>query len=290
MMTTLTRIAFGAVLAVLAACGNAKPIIDKFGDAGPDAEATNDATTGDAADGGVDAGPDAAPSDAPKADATATDANASDGAPPVCPAPVTDTNGLLVNGSGIAVEASVKADVTVSAVSRCFDLKCPNDFGVQATHLGLAAADGKTWKLFVQLPDLPTDLIRVGDAFTLDVTASVKQTIVFRVVNQSVVLARDGKLALFVAKTGGASVPVLPDVSAYGLGLQDAGVVCEGATAPNCLRRGHAVRATFAGASTVVSPGQTTTVGTLSFTSTKFDELALCDAPSIASLGGFVPR
>jgi hypothetical protein len=317
----LTRIALGAALATLAACGNTKPIIDKPGNGGGDADAT---VTEDASnDAPVDAAAPDADATSGTHDAAATetrgsndaethadtvaDGTANDGSDsrpdaisdgeasdrlPMCAGPYAVVEGLLVDDAGKAIEASFKANVVVGGVSTCTASTCPSDIRPGGKKISVSAADARTWTLFVNLPDLPTEYIRINDAFTLDVTAAIDGGFFYRIVNQTVVLAMAGKPSLFFAKTTGNPIPPLPKLDAYGITFEQGAATCD-SLGIGCIERHRMVRVSFDGASAVVAPGETAHVSSLSFASSHFNEsppTGFCDGTGDLLMGGFLPR
>jgi len=189
--------------------------------------------------------------------------------------------------------ASVKASVTVAASSR--------QSGDVDTVV-LNAATGEHWTLTLHIPELPADLVKVGDVFDLDVVAGKSLgPDPFAGDNQTIVLSHGTQLVLFAAVLSGSYQPsgyrpaALPRLSNYGIVLADGGVVCaDDVTAlfhPGCPRRGHDVAATVGTVTGVVGRGATARIGPLSLSLSVFDDHVDgggCDTPAPTRIAGFM--
>ena len=205
--------------------------------------------------------------------------------------------GVWVDGSVRDVTgplmASVRASVTLTASSR--------ESGAVDTVV-FNGPTGEQWTVTLHIPEMPADLLKVGDVFDLDVVAGkFLGPDLFPGNNQTIVLAHGTQLVLFAAVLSGSYQPsgfrpaTLPSLSSYGIALGDGGVVCADPVPmvgnPTCLRRGHAVTATIGTTAGVVARGATTRVGPLSLSLSVFDDHVDgggCDSPAPTRIAGFM--
>jgi len=81
----------------------------------------------------------------------------------------------LLADDGTAVLMSLTAQVTVVSFDQVAGPKCNTSTGSAATVSRLIVEDATTakrWTIYLRLPDLPTDLVKAGDALDLKLTAS----------------------------------------------------------------------------------------------------------------------
>jgi len=211
---------------------------------------------------------------------------------PVCGYPGVSVDGSIRDVAG-PLKASVKASVTVTASSR-------QSGDVDTVVLNGPA--GEQWTVTLHIPEIPADLVRVGDVFDLDVVAGKSLgPDPFAGNNQTIVLAHGPQFVLFTALLSGSYQPsgyrpaTLPSLSSYGIALADGGATCADPVPivgyPTCPRRGHSVTATVGTTSAVVARGATSRVGPLSLSLSVFDDhvdAGACDSPAPTRIAGFM--
>jgi hypothetical protein len=156
-----------------------------------------------------------------------------------------------------------------------------------------AAADAREWTLYLLIPAMPADFIKVGDAFDMHIDAKRQGGVTANpTTDQTLVLARAGKAIVFATDmqvmSGG---PPLPDLLPFGIAVSDAGTTCE-TTSGSCDGRSHALRVSVAtDASIVLAAGQTGAIGGLSITNAGLNEFLHnrpnCDRKSSTRFAGF---
>jgi hypothetical protein len=136
---------------------------------------------------------------------------------------------------------------------------------------------------------MPPDLIRVGDAFDLKVDASVDATF-HPTVSQTVALSLAGKLIVFASNSSLFYRVGLPDLTAFGVAIEDGGAFCGSAATTGCIPEAHALIVMVDGSRATVMPNHATTIGWLSFTAgntTALVDTGFCDAKSGTGMAGF---
>ncbi|HMF43659.1 MAG TPA: hypothetical protein VKQ32_23455 [Polyangia bacterium] len=229
-------------------------------------------------------------------DAGSTGAGGSGGLP-ACADPQYGTMEINIAGPDAAlVTTAAAAQVTVISADNCASAMCawtdPFIPGATISDTSMAtarfvvAAGSQQWTIYLNLPGVPGDLVQIGDVFDMTIDASVDQT-VYDSVNQTIVLARGGKLVLFASWRGSAMGPPLPSLELYGIGLSDVGPACERSI--GCMDLPHAVRVDNETGTAVARVGQTVQVGTLSFTNGRTLSYpdTNCDSKAWAQVGGF---
>jgi hypothetical protein len=200
----------------------------------------------------------------------------------------------IVGSDGKPIEADASGAVTVASVDSCSAGTCPSiDLGVsldQATRIGLTAGDGRSWTAYLRDTAMPSDYIKVGDPFDLTIAAAAETTF-YRTFDQTMVLARDGKVIVFAASLQRFFGLSVPNLRAFDMAVLDEGAYCQSFVSFGCLPRPHAARVSMAtDASIVLYPGQTKAIGGLSITNGNFTEnvdTGSCDAKSRTAIAGF---
>jgi hypothetical protein len=203
---------------------------------------------------------------------------------------------------GMAIATNTTAAVTVTAVDSCATVSCPSQWipisgstGVgptvdsSATRFVLTAADTRTWILYLRNTDMPSDLIKVDDAFDMTIQARVDPTL-YPTLNQTIVLAQGSSLKVFASDQNGFGPPPLPKLEAFGVAVTDVGALCQVETAFGCVPRPHAVKVVTGTESATIAPGASTRIGGLSFTNGGFLELkdtGNCDSKGQTLMAGF---
>ncbi|HXU03954.1 MAG TPA: hypothetical protein VN903_23490 [Polyangia bacterium] len=182
--------------------------------------------------------------------------------------------GSIIGAGNQPVSANVAAAITVSSIAivSVFD-------GVETQIIMASTASSERWTWTLRIPNLPADLIKMGDSFDLTVAATST--------SQTVVLSRGGALVAFTASLSQDPLSV-PALDAWGISVADERVLCEDANLP-CGRRAHVARITSGGESAMVVPDQTVTLHDLSFSVNRFEEIFSggCGLPSFTMMGGF---
>jgi len=143
--------------------------------------------------------------------------------------------GLFSDEAGKPVDRSFAARVNVIRVDDCSS-GCPSSVRVDARRIVFedptqdavdAGPGGQRWSFYVLLEGLPRDLIEVGAAYDLTLSA-MRDAIPFGggALSQTVVLAREGSLVLALI-TETARFPRPPDLSAFGLSFSKQASTCE---------------------------------------------------------------
>ncbi|MFL5305920.1 MAG: hypothetical protein ACJ8F1_11945 [Polyangia bacterium] len=160
------------------------------------------------------------------------------------------------------VLTSVSAAVTVVSADSFSSGNCPFFFfpflpksSTPSTKLVLESADQTRWTIYLQIPNLPADTIRVGDTLDLAITA---QTAFFQGNEQAITLARDGKLIAFSYsgwQTG------FNNFQTFGITLGDDGPVC---SVVGCGYVPHALHVAHGTETADIRQGETRQVGDVS--------------------------
>jgi len=206
----------------------------------------------------------------------------------------------IAGPDGFVVTTAVTAVVTVTAVDSCATASCPDriqppaplggivlvDAG--ATRLVLAAADGRTWTLYLRNTAMPGDLIKVNDSYDMTIEARAETTFITSF-DQTIVLAHGADLVAFASNQYMFGLAPLPQLGAFGISVTDGGAYCERRGSSGCLVLPHALQVTV-GADTATVLDGTARVGWLSFSTVNFAELrdlGACDSKSRSLTGGF---
>jgi hypothetical protein len=201
------------------------------------------------------------------------------------------------NNRATVLDTNLTADVTVTAVAASNRTDCGNG----AQRLSLAAADGRTWTLDLNVDGLPANFIRKGDALGLTVaTWPGGRTIGGSTLSQSVVVTRGGKTilvtwfgsadAIFPGSPKGVGAPA--PVTIAGVNLADDGIICEYYDFPSCQIQPHRALITVGASSAAVSPGQSVSVGGLQVVLQRFEDdvdLGSCDKLGHLTFAAFAP-
>jgi hypothetical protein len=208
----------------------------------------------------------------------------------------------IVGSDGMPVAAPATATVSVTSIDSCAQVTCPavstvssGSISTAASRFTLTALGPLEWTLYLRDSAMPSDLIKVGDTLDLTIAAGHNSTFYQQNLDQTMVLSRDGNLIFFAAGLARSFQLVTPKLDAFGIQISDAGVVsCQsGWSLPVCAARSHGAYVTVGGAAALLTEGQTSTIGWLSFTNASFTELddtGGCDAMSATIMAGFRAR
>ena len=212
-----------------------------------------------------------------------------------------DVELAIVGADAILIDTRVTAAVTVASVDSCGAVTCPSYFpglsagpniSVIATRIVLTGTGSQQWTLYLHITNMPSDFIKVGDAFDLTVDASVDKGL-WGTISQTVVLSHGPELIVFAAFNSNYNGPRSPDLGAFQIDVADGGGVCDTRESGVCGYRLHIARVTVAGVpggSGTVPPGQTGRIGWLSFTNGEFGQpigISGCDSPARTLMAGF---
>ena len=208
---------------------------------------------------------------------------------PACSGGSAVSASVAISGAdGMLVAEWVSDAVRVTSVITCPSDQCTGPPGT--TRILLSGDDPGERELILTNVAMPSDFIKVGDRFDLTIDAAVDESL-YRTVDQTVVLSREGNVILFGAKLQrfGRLLP-LPNLLPWGITFSDGGPTCTSAS-PTCAQTSHALRVSVAtDASILLSAGQTGTTGGLSVTNGGSTELfgnGNCDAKSTTQIAGF---
>jgi hypothetical protein len=174
----------------------------------------------------------------------------------------TSACGLLVTTTGPSylwhvpiLEANLSADVMVKSVGLAAD---PSDCSGQL--LTLAAADGRTWTMELNVTDLPKDFIRVGDKLGLTVASwAGANSSMGHDISQSLVITWDGKTILVTWRQSLNAMQGPPGpASLGGITLASAEKLCETAAG---WGRYHRALVSVGSDSAKVAPGESVEIG-----------------------------
>jgi len=203
---------------------------------------------------------------------------------------------IVAGRNEYVLTSPMNAHVTVTAVDDCATTACewllPYDTGAAATDQSTTASritvsDGvDQWMVFLRLPGMPADVVRIGDTFDMTLDAWLEQT-AGDAFNQSLVLARDGTLFVFASAMEAFGDLLLPHLDSFGVDLADAGALCQ--LTIGCQDRPHAIQVTTLSAAGAIAAGQTTTIGDFSITNGRTIEFGEtdCDWKNRSQVGGF---
>jgi len=250
-------------------------------------------------------------------DAASPDVSADAVGYPACTADIrgsTGEPGCVLGPDGTLDTTGTSGNVTVVSVDDvaadgCGGLYASVDASVSSSGTGpakrlvLRAQSQQQWTIYVRIPGLPSDLVKVGDQLDFaDDASAVPRAFSIVTINQTVVLSRAGRLVLFTSslkespQVPGDVVPpvplLLPALDAFGVAVADGGatcgsLLCEAGGA--CAFRGHQALVTVGAQQAVVPPGQTAQLGNLSFSVLGFVEQGCdCDGFSTTRMSGFM--
>jgi hypothetical protein len=193
----------------------------------------------------------------------------------------------ILESDGTLVATSVTEAVSVTAIETCPSDTCTAPAG--SYRMSLAGAAPALRELILTNTAMPSDVVGVGDELDLTIEAAVDQTL-YRTVDQTIVLSRDGDAILFAAKLQRFGSPPLPNLLPFGIAVSDAGPNCE-STSTACGQRSHALRVSVAtDAALVLGAGHTGTIGGVSITNgglNEFVDAGGCDTKSTTLFAGF---
>jgi hypothetical protein len=198
----------------------------------------------------------------------------------------------LLDSDGNLVAAPLAAAVTVASVDSCTMVACPAvavqpPVNAMETRI-VVTAGAQSWTLYLTNTAMPSDLVKVGDAFDMTVQASTDIQYVTSI-SQTVVLAHGADLVLFAADLSttlwvlpatvpGGQPPPLPNLNAFGITLVDRGTDC----ISGCSKSPHGLGVTVGTYMTYLVGQGTIRAGWLSLTSGQFNEgvnVGMCDFP-----------
>jgi len=214
---------------------------------------------------------------------------------PTCPAGVpVEVAGTILAADGQPVAAPVTATVTVTSVDGCTTSSCGCELCTATkANLRFVLADtgaARTWTLLLRIPDMPAEFIKAGDVLDMTVAASA-DIAHFTTINQTIVLARAGKVVAFTAHLASFFDQPLPQLDSFGIGVSDAGILCQRSNvADNCIVRPRAARVMIGTDIGTVADGQTRQVGGFSFSIGRFVQFVdtgFCDSKSETVMAGF---
>jgi hypothetical protein len=144
-------------------------------------------------------------------------------------------------------------------------------------------ASSQVWTIFLRVPTVPPDLVRVGEALDLKLTGGYVSA-PFPAATQLIVVSRAGKLVLF-GLVGGTMSGAITD----GVTLQDADVACD--PGGGCRWIADRARITVGGTAALIDPGHAKIVGDLSLAVDRFHRFnpggGGCDGNNEARMGGY---
>ena len=200
--------------------------------------------------------------------------------------PTTTATVAILESNGTLVAAPVTEAVSVATIETCPSDTCTAPPGSYQIFLAGVAAERE---LILTNTAMPSDVIKVGDELDLTIEAAVDQTL-YRTVDQTIVLSRDGDAILFAAKLQRFGSPPLPNLLPFGIAVSDAGPNCESVSTA-CGQRSHALRVSVVtDAALVLGAGQTGTIGGVSITNgglNEFVDAGGCDTKSTTLFAGF---
>ena len=184
------------------------------------------------------------------------------------------TGGELSWPSGMSRQ-SISIAVTVASVTPTSD---PTDGPRAFQEITLASAAGEIWTFRVGMMGLPANLLTAGETVTLDVVFSSGVPLIS--------LARGGRLVIFFYDYHAFMGPFLPNLTKFGVSVTDAGVSCSNES-PSCTVSWHSVRVTAGGASQVIAPGSSATLGSLTVVLDRFQQSDCFDPDQAFVMGGW---
>jgi hypothetical protein len=180
----------------------------------------------------------------------------------------------LDNADGSRVRTLASTAVTVTGV---------DTVGHAVT---LAGDNQRQWTLHLTDAAMPSDFIKMGDAFDLAVDDDTSGATIGWI-NQNLTLSRGGQLIVFAADH---SVSV-PSLDAFGFKLSTSGPTCttyQNPVSSMCSWSQHDIRVESGNESVVIGVGETAPVGGLTFTNGAFLTYSWCgDMPSVIRMAGF---
>ena len=169
-------------------------------------------------------------------------------------------NNIIFGADGVALVQPTTGSFMVLANESCATI-CA--YGrLTARRISLQEVGGsRQWTLYLDVPGMPSDFIRVGDTLNLTVDASQAYDSFQAIPNQTVVLTRNGALIAFQS---GRLDATRPQLDSYGITTAVLAGFCR--TYSECaIDDVHALRVTTANGSIELMPGETAMIGTLSF-------------------------
>lgn len=200
---------------------------------------------------------------------------------PICATPANFYDSCAFGPQQSSLIGQVSAPVTVTQVDDVSaDSPCSDSYmavGVTRRFL-LRGPAQEEWTVVLRIPELPADLIRVGD--TLDFSANFFN-------GGGIVLARDSKIVAFAYSYSYFMAPYPPDLSAWGMTISDAGVIDCSDTVGECHRQGHRAHVTIGTTNGEVGRGQTAHIGGYSISLERYDFVQCFDPNQGISIAGF---
>ncbi|HXU64002.1 MAG TPA: hypothetical protein VN962_20025 [Polyangia bacterium] len=208
-----------------------------------------------------------------------------------------DVESCIYDADNKPVFTTVNAAVTVASIDQvpagnCSFFKFPfaTTSSPPSSKVVLETADHQRWTMYLRIPHMPADAIRIGDSFDLAVSGSTPFFASFSPPDQTISLGRSGHTVVFAYAGPGVSSLDFP----VGIMIRDAGATCQDPPIyAQCYGFAHHVASVSFGADTaIVQEGETRTVGDLALTLSHDvawqDSPAQCDGSSYTILGGFV--
>jgi hypothetical protein len=197
---------------------------------------------------------------------------------------------LLKTPLTVAVKVVTSDEVAAGACSdTAFDRSTPMGSSDKTSRSILEASDGRRWTLYLRIPDMPADRIRLGDTFDLALDASEDNTAFFTTLNQTVTLAKAGRLVLFVSTLNRRTFTV-PNLSSFGIDVKKEAATCESpADFTGCGRRGYSTYVAIGGQGRTIDRGLTGRIGDLSWSVEAAEDVVdsgRCDGKGFVQMAG----
>lgn len=249
-----------------------------------------------------------------RADAASTDVSVDAVGYPACTVDILGSMGepgCVLGPDGTLDTTGTSGSVTVVSVDDvaadgCLGLYGGVDASVSSSASGpakrliLRTESQQQWTVYVRIPGLPSDLVKVGDQLDFaDDASATPRAFSIVTINQTLVLSRAGRLVLFssslkqLPQDVGPAVPLLvPMLDAFGIAVEDGGATCGSPLCDGsrmCAFRGHQALVTLGAQQVVVPPAQTAQLASLSFSVLGFVEQGCdCDGFSTTRMSGFM--
>jgi hypothetical protein len=222
-------------------------------------------------------------------------------------APADDVvEGCVIAPDGTLVIASFASPVTVTEMNDVAPGACPSPGFPTAVappppsavskRIVVTSADSRVWTVVLRMPDLPQDLLHVGDVFdlTLDAFADNRP---FNPRNQTLALSRGGQLLFFATTIGqqpsSTARAISTSLAAFGMHFEQDEPACLGQMSFGCLPIEYRLRIIIGGEMAVIQAGERSRIGGFGIALDAFFEKVggTCDYPSLTQIAGFLaPR